>query len=77
MGESIPDFERTSVLNEHLLHEQLEKVLFLRRGDGVHDASQVGQDLVDEFRPERGEVQFLLLPAEIDEVLVDLAYLGR
>jgi hypothetical protein len=27
--ESIPDFERTSVVYEHLLHEQLEKVFFL------------------------------------------------
>jgi len=35
LGESVPDFIGSPVANEHLLHEQVEKVFFLCGWDGA------------------------------------------
>ena len=48
LGKTIPDLERTLVPDKHLLHEQVEKVLFLCSREGVDQAREVGQDLVEE-----------------------------
>ena len=41
LGESVPDFKSTPVTHEYLLHEQVEKVLFLWGGDGIDDPLEI------------------------------------
>ena len=44
LGESVPDFKSTPVANKHLLHEQVEKVLFLWGGDRIDDPLEIDGD---------------------------------
>jgi len=46
-----------TVLDEHLLHQQVEEVLFLWAGDGADQFGRVDQDLLQEIRIQLGEVR--------------------
>jgi hypothetical protein len=76
MGESVPDFERASVFYEHLLHEQAEKVLFLCIRYGFDHALQIGQDLVQEFGLNHGEVEAISAILEGVATVLELLELG-
>ncbi|MBE9472860.1 MAG: hypothetical protein IMY75_12215 [Chloroflexi bacterium] len=48
LGESVPVFKSTPVTHEYLLHEQVEKVLFLWGGDGIDDPLEIDKDLLQD-----------------------------
>jgi hypothetical protein len=77
MGESVPDFERASVFYEHLLHEQLEKVLFMCIRYGFNHPLQVGQDLVQGIGPDLREVQAIATLLKGNASFLELVELGR